>query len=260
MALFDRTAKHLARGPSVLFPADPADAMAEAIFRYDPDATVKSDKIVFHNGVHLYGPVELTADVVRKAGLPVGMAAGYYAAIVETGSRGSRPDDVKSQDAEKLIRGLAARLGGTVHDQRPPMDLQLRASVFSGQALPAEQVISVLQPFIDSGNLYADPDPDTEGAYYLVTEEEPLFFAVYWPPRLARSRLALPPPALGGRYGPEPSRWDLRTKFPVTAATRETCLRVGEAALALAARTSGTAVDTYGFRMDRPADLAAGAA
>jgi|SRR5215467_4143369 len=38
MALFDHTAARLARGPSVLFPADPANAMAEAILRYDPNA------------------------------------------------------------------------------------------------------------------------------------------------------------------------------------------------------------------------------
>ena len=56
MALFDRTAGRLGRGPAVLFPADPADAMAEAVLRYDPAADVKSDKFVFRNGVHLHGP------------------------------------------------------------------------------------------------------------------------------------------------------------------------------------------------------------
>jgi hypothetical protein len=34
MALFDHTADRLAGGPAVLFPADPADGMAEAILRY----------------------------------------------------------------------------------------------------------------------------------------------------------------------------------------------------------------------------------
>ena len=43
MALFDHTAARLARGPAVLFAADPADGMAEAILRYDPQAGVKSD-------------------------------------------------------------------------------------------------------------------------------------------------------------------------------------------------------------------------
>jgi len=56
MALFDRTAKHLARGPAVLFPADPAAAMADAALRYDPAAGVQSGKFVFRNHVELHGP------------------------------------------------------------------------------------------------------------------------------------------------------------------------------------------------------------
>src|SRR5437660_10735342 len=120
MALFDRTAGRLARGPAVLFPADP-DGMAEAVLRYDPAAVVKSDRFAFHNGVELYGPVEVTTDLAIQAGLPGGQAAaGYYAAIAEGGTGRSRPDSLKWQDAERLIRGLAARLGGTVHDERPP--------------------------------------------------------------------------------------------------------------------------------------------
>jgi hypothetical protein len=50
MALSDRTAKNLARGPAVLFPADPADAMSEALLRRDPALKIKNDKFVFRNG------------------------------------------------------------------------------------------------------------------------------------------------------------------------------------------------------------------
>ena len=82
-----------------------------------------------------------------------------------------------------------------------------------------------------------------------------MFFVAYWPPRLSRSRLALPPPALGDLSDKEPGRWDLRTKFPVAAATRQACLQVGEAALALAGRADGTVIDTYGFPVDRPEDM-----
>ena len=70
-----------------------------------------------------------------------------------------------------------------------------------------------------------------------------------------RAKLALPPPALGDLSDKEPGRWDLRTKFPVATATREACLQVGEAALALAARADGTVIDTYGFPVERPEDL-----
>ena len=256
MTLFDRTAKHLARGPAVLFPAHPADAMADAVLRYDPAAGVQSGKFVFRNDVELHGPVEVTPDTARQAGLPAGLAAGYYATIVGSGTGRSRPDSLKWQDAERLIRGLAARLGGTVHDEQPPIDLRLRAVVYSMQSsLPAEQVISVLQPYVRSGELVIEKDTNLPDAYYLITEQEPVFFVAYWPPRLSRSRLALPPPALGDLSDKEPGRWDLRTKFPVAAATRQACLQVGEAALALAGRADGTVIDTYGFPVDRPEDM-----
>jgi hypothetical protein len=92
-------------------------------------------------------------------------------------------------------------------------------------------------------------------AYYLVSEEEPVFFVTDWPPRLSRSRLAVPPPALGDLRGQEPCRWDLQTKFPAATAAREVRLRVAEAALALARRGEGVVIDPYGFPVDRPEDL-----
>jgi hypothetical protein len=254
MALYGHTAHRLGHGPAVLFPADPVDAMAEAVLSYDPAAGVNSDRFEFRNGVRLHGPVEVTPDLARQAGLPAGLAAGYYADIAE-GTGRSRPDSLKWQDAERLIRGLAARLGGTVHDERPPMDLRLRASVYSGQEVPAGQVIGVLQRCTTTGELVLEEDSGVPGAYYLLTEQEPVFFVAYWPPRLSRSRLARPPPALGGLGDREPCRWDLRTRFPVATAARETCLRVGEAALALARHAEGVVIDTYGFPVGRPEDL-----
>jgi len=256
MALFDRTAKHLARGPAVLFPADPAEAMAEAVLSYDPAAGAQRGRFVFRNDVQLQGPVTVAPDVARQAGLPAGLATGYYATIVESGTGRPRLDSLKWQDAERLIRGLAARLGGTVHDEQPPMDLRLRAVVYSVQpSLPAEQVISVLQPYVHSGQLVIERDTNVPDAYYLITEQEPVFLVAFWPSRVSRSKLALPPPALGDLSGKEPCRWDLRTKFPVATAIRETCLQVGEAALALAGRADGTVIDTYGFPVGKPEDM-----
>jgi hypothetical protein len=255
MALFDRTAKHLARGPAVLFRADPGDALNAALRRYDPALRVKSDSVVFRNGVHLNGPVAVTPQIAAKSGLPDGMTTGYYASIIETGTRGSRPDDLKRQDAERLVRGLAARLGGTVHDERPPMRLDLSASVYSARALPAEQVTGVLQPYVDTGDLVVLPQERVPGAYFLVTEQDPVFFVVYFPPRLSGPGAALPPPAIGDLAGAEPSRWDLETKDPVAGAPPGTCLKVGEAALALARAAGGVVVDAYGFPVDHPGDL-----
>jgi len=197
----------------------------------------------------------VTPDVAWQAGLPAGMTAGYYADILPGGTSRPRPDSLKWQDAERLIRGLAAWLGGTVHDERPAMDLKLRVSVYSGHELPVGQVIEVIQPYIDTGELLLQEDSGVSGAYYLLTKTEPVFFVAYWPSRLSRSKLALPPPALGELRDKEPCRWDLRTKFPVATVPRETCLRVAGAALALASRADGVVIDTYGFPVDRPEDM-----
>jgi hypothetical protein len=256
MALFDPAAGHLARGPAVLFPADPADAMVEAALRYDPAADVQGNRFVFRNDVQLHGPVEVPPDLARQTGLPAGRGAGYYATIVENGASRSRPDSLKWQDAERLIRGLAARLAGTVHDEQPPMDLRLRAVVYSVRpSMPAEQVIGVLRPYVRSGALAIEKDTNVPDAYYLITEQTPVFFVAYWPPRVSRSRLALPPPALGDMSDKAPCRWDLRTRFPVATAKRETCLQVAEAALALASRADGAVIDTYGFPVNQPEDM-----
>jgi hypothetical protein len=86
------------------------------------------------------------------------------------------------------------------------------------------------------------------------TEQQPVFFVVYWPARLSRSRPGQPPPAARGVDG-EPCRWELRTTYPVATAGRDVCLTVAGAALALAHRTGGVAIDTYGFPIDHPGDL-----
>src|SRR5258708_9445011 len=65
-------------------------------------------------------------------------------------------------------------------------------------------------PYTDTGELVLEEDTGVSGAYYLLTKQEPVFFVAYWPSRLSRSRLALPPPALGELRGDEPCRWDLR--------------------------------------------------
>jgi hypothetical protein len=254
VALFDRTARRLTGGPTLLLATQAGDEVMEAVRAYDPALRVKGDRVVFGNGVRLHGPVVVTAELAAQARLPAGVASAYYADIIETGTRGSRPDHAKWQDAERLIRGLAARLGGTVAEGRPPMTLNLSSSVYSGEPRPADQVISVLQPYTDD-RLFVDEDQDVPGAYFLVSEQEPAFLTVYWPPRMSRSALEPPPLALGDLGGREPCRWELRSKFPADTAGRDIRLTVGKAALALAREVDGAVVDVYGFPVTRPEDL-----
>jgi len=254
MGLFGNEAKRLASRPAVLFAADPADGMADAVTRYDPGVRVRGDRFVFGNGVLLYGPVEITPEMAGKAGLPGGMAVAYYAGTAVQGKAERRPDDDKWQDAGRLIRGLAARLGGTVHDPRPPMDLTLGASVYSGQPLPVEDVIQVLSPFAGQ-QLEAGPI-QARGAYALrPVEGDVLFLILYWPPWVAGLNVEPPPPAIGDLRRDKPCQWELHTSVPVQNAGPEDCHTLGGAALALASRTGGVVTDVYRFPVTRPEDL-----
>jgi hypothetical protein len=254
MGLFGDTAKRLASRPAVLFAADPASEMADAVTGYDPGIRVRGDRFVFGNGVLLYGPVEITPEITRKAGLPGGMTVAYYASIAVQGKAERRPDDDKWQDAGRLIRGLAARLGGTIHDPRPPMDLTLEASVYSGQPLPVEDVISVLAPFAGH-DLEAGPI-QMHGAYALrPVEGDVLFLTMYWPPWIAGMKVEPPPPAIGELRRQKPCQWELYTSVPVQSAGLEDCQTVGGAALALANRTGGVVTDVYRFPVTCPEDL-----
>jgi hypothetical protein len=127
-------------------------------------------------------------------------------------------------------------------------------SVFSAPPPPpVEQVIDIVQPYVDSGKLIIDYDTRAKEAYFLVTEESPTFFVVYWPPRL--TKVARLPPAVRVLQTREPCRWHLTTTSPAAAASRELCLKVGGAALALAQRTRGMVLDSYDFPIDRAEDL-----
>jgi hypothetical protein len=244
MGLFDRTAKRLADGPTLLFPADPAEAMAEAVLRYDPEVRVRGDRFVFGNGVLLYGPVEITPDVAAKAGLPGGVAAAYHAGIALQGSRDRRPEEAKWRDAERLIRGLAARLDGAVHDSRPPIALPMRVSVYSATQLPPDPVIGVLRPFL--GDLAVKMDDELPDCYFIGGSEID-FVIVFWPSRFAAWKKEPPPPALGPLREQMPCRWQFRADVPAADADRDLCLQVGEGALALARHTGGVAIDPYWF-------------
>jgi hypothetical protein len=242
MALFDRTAKHLAAGPTLLVPSDRVDDVTELLRRYDPGLTVKSDRFFFDNGVFLYGPVE-TAEP--------GMV-GYSPALVRCPKRVEWPEDAKLLDGERLVRGLAVRLGAATRSERPWAELGLEVSVYAETPLPAEEVIGVLQPYAgdeDGRELVAD-EQDVEESYILVSEREPVFLTVFWPNYLSRSRK----PPLAVRIH-EPCRWQLRTTSKAATADPALCRLIAEAALALAAPTNGVVVDMYGFPVTKPDEL-----
>jgi len=192
MRLFDRSAGKLAAGPTLVLPADPGPALFDEARRYDPGVRYSTllRRLIFSNGVLLRGPVKVTPAVAREAGLPEGTALAWYALAALQGHRERRVHDAKAFDGELLVRGLAARLGGTTHPASLQPKLALLASVYSERGLPTEQVIEALRPY--GGEFRVE---DRKADSYSLTGEKTHFYVAYWSPRRYRESDA--PAALG---------------------------------------------------------------
>jgi hypothetical protein len=250
MRLFGRPASKLAAGPTLVLSADPGSALFDEARRYDPGVRYSSllRRLIFSNGVLLLGPVKVTPGVAQQARLPEGTVVAWHALAALQGHQERRVHDAKAFDGERLVRGLAARLGGTTHPAQLQPELALLASVYSDQALATEQVIEVLRPY--GGHFRVeDPKPDS----YRLTGEKTYFYVAYWSARQYREGDA--PAALGPDRSRPRHHWDLHGGVAASDAPRELCLEVGEAALALADQSGGLALDMFGFPISSPDDL-----
>lgn len=248
MSLFDRSAGKLSGQTALLLTADPGNALLDAARLYDPEVRHWHGRLVFRNGVLLFGPVTLTPKIEQQAGLPVGFAVAWYTGAALQRSREERTHMAKQEDGDRLVRGLADRLGGTTHPAHLQPELALLASVYSEQGLPVEQVIEALEPY--GGELRAeDEKPDSYG----MTGKDAPFYVGYFGPRLYLEREA--PPAVGAMRSTPLHHWDINTGIRGSKAASELSLKVGEAALALASRSGGVALDLLGFRIESAGDM-----
>jgi hypothetical protein len=255
MALFGRSAGKLASllatRTTLLLRADPGDALLNAARLYDPEVRPWHGRLIFRNGVLLFGPVTLTPELERKAGLSAGMAVAWYTGAAGQSTSQKRPHQAKVDDGDQLVHGLADRLGGTARYASPQTTLALLASVYSEQDLPIDQVEEVLRPY--AGELTAEDQ--AEDTYSLTGTDTP-FLVFYRSPRLYLERNA--PPAVGAMRSQPLYHWDLHAGLSPQDAGREVCLTVGNAALALASQSGGVALDVLGFRISSADDLLAG--
>ena len=250
MRLFDRSASKLAAGPTLVLSADPGPALFDQARRYDPGLRYSSllRRLIFSNGVLLLGPVKVAPGVAQQAGLPEGTVVAWHALAALQGHQGRRVHDAKAFDGERLVRGLAARLGGSTHPAQLQPKLGLLASVYSDQAPATEQVIEALRPYGGQFRV-EDPKPDS----YRLIGEKTYFYVAYWSARRYQESDA--PAALGPDRARPRHHWDLHGGVAASDAPRELCLRVGEAALALAGQSGGLALDMFGFPVSSPDDL-----
>lgn len=248
MGLFSRTAGAMVGHTTLLLTADLGDALLEAARLYDPEVRRWHGRLIFSNGVLLHGPVAITPKVEQQAGLPPGMAVAWWAGTAVQNVRERRPVEAKLADGDCLVRGLAVRVGGVTHPAHLQPKLALLASVYSEQGLAPERVADVLRPF--AGDLEVE-DKNENG--YNLSGKHIYFYTVYTSPRLFVE--SVESAALGKLRSGKLHHWDLLTAVEATHAARELCLKVGEAALALAGQVGGVVVDVLGFRVNNPEDM-----
>jgi hypothetical protein len=233
----------LRKWPALLLPADPGpDRLLATVRQYNPKARAKTDEIIVYGHIVLHGPVAITPDVSRRAGLPDGMATAYYAGVT------NQKDTTQQQESGKLLRGLAVRLGGIVHPAELVSSLRLLLSVYAEHDLPAEQISSLLSPWAPG---LAVRDPNDNG-YVLACHGAP-FFVSYFASDLFGT--ADEPAALGELGQRQLHHWDLIGYVTAAGAPAETVQRAGEAALALARAVSGVAIDMHGFLFGQAEEL-----
>jgi hypothetical protein len=248
VGLFDRSASKLPGRTTLLLAADPGDTLMDAARLYDPEVRPWRGRLIFRNGVLLFGPVAVTPKLEQQAELPAGMAVAFYAGAAGHTPGGDRGHEAKHFDADRLVRGLADRLGGTVKYAGAPPDLALITSIYSEQGVAPDQVIEVLRPY--GGNF--EVEDETENSYSL-SGVGTRFYVAYWSPKLYREPEA--PPAVGPMRSRRLHHWDLHTGTGRKHVSREMVQNVGEATLALASRSGGVAVDVLGFPVTSPDDL-----
>lgn len=248
MGLFDRSASKVQDRTALLFTADPGDGLLDAARLYDPDVRAWRGRLIFQNGILLFGPVAVTPKLEQQAELPAGIAVAYYTGAAGHTEGGDRGHEAKVFDGDRLVRGLADRLGGTVKYAGAPPDLALVTSVYSEQAVAPDEVIELLRPY--GGNFRVEDE--TENSYSL-SGAGTRFYVAYWSPKLYRVPDA--PPAVGAMRSRRLHHWDLHAGHGRKHVPRELAQSVGGATLALASRSSGVALDVLGFPVTSADDL-----
>jgi hypothetical protein len=248
VGLFNRSDSKLPDRTTLLLTADPGDALLDAARLYDPGVRPWRGRLIFQNGILLFGPVTVTPKLVEQADLPAGIAVAYYTGAAGHTEGGDRGHEAKVFDGDRLVRGLADRLGGTVKYAGAPPDLALVTSVYSEQDVAPDEVIEMLRPY--GGNFRVEDE--TENSYSL-SGAGTRFYVAYWSPKLYRVPDA--PPAVGTMRSRRLHHWDLHAGHGRKHVPRELAQNVGEATLALASRSGGVALDVLGFPVTSADDL-----
>ncbi len=252
MALLRRGRNGLGDNPAILLSADPGrDHVLDAAKLYDPAVREWRERLVFTNGVLLFGPIAVTPQMAQQARLPGNVTTAYRGEIAVQDHGHRRDPALKRHDASLLVRGLAARLGGTVHPALPEPDLALLATVYTPRRLSAEQVINLLRPYTPQLAAFGGDPPDGD-SYTLACDQTRFLIGYTATPVRVRDCY---PPALGELRDRQHHDYLIKTSARADNGPPELRIKLGGAALTLARYADGMALDMYDFRIHRPEDI-----
>lgn len=270
MALFaarerDHLRQALGRDLRLLLPEDPGrERLLECVRLFDPRARKGSGgriDVMDSREIYLTRGAEIEPDVAAEAGVPAGMTTAYFVQNLERPLPFSTSGGVNSRqelrDASvRLMNGLAVRLGGEAWPEAPVLEEPLRATVYTGREVSAEQVYNVAAKY--APGLAACEDP-TFGPIGVTTwrSSDRQFQAQHWPPDTVAVLLPHEPRSIGDDlyFHSQLMAARLELLAPANVADPGTARLVGECALELAAVMGGVCVDQLGFRVERPEEF-----
>ena len=273
MALFaarerDNLVRALGRDLRLLLPADPGrEALLECVRLFDPRAKKASRgriDVWDSREIFLTRGAEIDPEVAAEAGIPDGMTAAYFVQNLERPLPFSTSGGINSKkdlrDASvRLMNGLAKRLDGDAWPEAPVLEEPLRATIYTGREISAEQVYEAAARYAPGLARYENPTFGPYGVSSWRTGDRQ-FEAQHWPKGTVHALLPHAPRATGELFYHRSEAWAVRLQLlaPANVADPGMARLLGECALEMASVMGGVCVDQLGFRVERSEELVFG--
>ncbi len=254
----------LRRDLRLLLPADPGrDLLLEYVHLFDPRAGLALGGRIDVGGerdFYVTAGLQITPDVAAETGVPAGMTMAFF--VQNTPLRGQFTTVGLGQAkvelygaSEKLMNGLAVRMGGVAWPQAGVLSEPLRATIYTFREVSAEQVHEVVARY--APGLAPCHTAFTNLGVSTWRTQDGQFEASHWPK--GRTPVLLPdaPRSIGEGFYHRTEAWAVRLELstPANRADPHTARLLGECALEIAAMTHGACVDQLDFRVRKPEEL-----
>jgi hypothetical protein len=256
----------LRRDLRLLLPADPGrDQLLEYVHLFDPRAKPAMGARIDVGGMrdfYLTEGLEITPDVAADTGVPAGMTMAFF---VQNNPRGVPfstigPLNTKKElyiRSERLMNGLAIRMGGVAWPEAPVLAEPLRATIYTHREVTAEQAYDVVARYAPGLVPHFDPTFGPVGVSTWRTKDGQLE-ASHWPKGTTAVLLPRAPRGVGDDlFYHRSDNWAVRLELstPANRTDPQTARLLGDCALEIATTIGGVCVDQLDFRVRDPQEL-----